>query len=332
MSSMKRREFIRFLVGTVAAWPLAARAQQADRTRRIGVLLPFAESDLVHQGWVASFRDELTKLGWSEDRNLRIDYRWAGGDAGKLLAYATELVALMPDAIFAVTSATVAVLQRESRTVPIVFASVPNPIGAGFVTSVARPGGNITGFALYEQAISAKRLELLKQIAPGVARVVLIYDPVSPVWSEFFAEMEAVAPSLGVKVSAAPVRYAAEIDSAIDVLAREPNGGVIALSSPTVEAHRDKIIALAARYRLPAVYSYRDFVAEGGLASYGVDNVELSRGAASYVDRILKGAKPGDLPVQFATKFQLVINLKTAKALGLDPPISLLARTDEVIE
>ena len=327
-----RRAFIRLLGGAVTGWPLAARAQQPERMRRIGVLMPFAESDPEYQGSVASFRDALVKLGWVEGRNLRIDYRWAGGDFGKLSGYAAELVALMPDAIFVMNSVAVGALQRATRSAPIVFADVPDPVAAGFVSSVARPGGNITGLALYEHAIGAKRLELLKQLAPGVTRVLFIYDPSSPIWSVFFAETEAAASSLGVKASAAPVHNVAEIEAAIDAFAREPNVGLITLAHPPVIAHRDKVFTLAARHRLPAVYPQRFFVAEGGLASYGVDRVEQYRRAASYVDRILKGAEPGDLPVQFADKFELVINLTTAKALGLDPPISLLARTDEVIE
>jgi putative tryptophan/tyrosine transport system substrate-binding protein len=329
---MQRRQFIALLGGAVAAWPLAARAQQAERVRRIGVLAHVAERDPVYQGWVASFRDTLAKLGWIEGRNLRIDYRWAGDDAGKLPAYAAELVALAPDALFAIQSGPVAFLQQATRTVPIVFAQVGDPIAFGFVSSLARPGGSITGFALAEQAIAVKRLELLKQIAPHVARVVFMYDPATATSSRYFSETEAAAPSLGVNVFGAPVHNAAEIEAAINTLAREPNGGLIAFPTAAVVVHRDEIIALVARYRLPAVYYFRYFVAEGGLASYGVDVVEQFRGAASYVDRILRGANPGDLPVQFADKYELVINLKTAKALGLDPPISLLARTDEVIE
>ena len=330
--NIERRQFIFVLGGAAVAWPLAARAQQSDRMRRIGVLVQFAESDPVFQRWVASFRDGLAKLGWVEGRNLRIDYRWAGGDVGKLPGHAAELVALKPDAILAMPTASVTALQRATHTVPIVFTNVGDPIAAGFISNVARPGGNITGFALAEHAINAKRLELLKQLAPGVTRAVFIYDPSNPLWSAFLAEFEAAARSFGINASAASVHNGAEIEAAIKAFAGEPNGGLIVFASPSVVAHRDKIIALAARNSLPAVYSYRYFVAEGGLASYGVDVVESFRGAASYIDRILKGAKPGDLPVQFATKYELTINLKTAKALGLDPPISLLARTDEVIE
>ena len=331
MVHIRRREFI-VTLGGAAVCPFTAKAQQPDRMRRIGTLMPFTESDPEFQGSMTTFRDALVQFGWVEGRNLRIDYRWAGGDVGKLTGYAEELVASMPDAIFVMNSVATAALQRATRSVPIVFAEVPDPIAAGFVTSVARPGGNITGLALYEHAIGAKRLELLKQLAPSVTRVLFIYDPSSPISSVFFAETEAAASSLGVKTSAAPVHNVAEIEAAIDAFAREPNGGLITLAHPPVIAHRDKVLTLAARHRLPAVYPQRFFVAEGGLASYGVDRVEQYRGAASYVDRILKGAKPGDLPVQFADKFELVINLKTAKALGFEPPISLLARTDEVIE
>src|SRR5262249_30888329 len=246
----RRRQFITLLGGAAAAWPLATRAQQPERMRRIGVVMPFAESDPQYQGSVASFRDALVKGGWVEGRNLRTDSRWAGGDVGKLSGYAAELVALMPDAIFVMNSVAVAALQRATRSAPIVFADVPDPVAAGFVSSVARPGGNITGLALYEHAIGAKRLELLKQLAPGVTRVLFIYDPSSPIWSVFFAETEAAASSLGVKASAAPVHNVAEIEAAIDAFAREPNGGLITLAHPPVIAHRDKVFTLAARHRL----------------------------------------------------------------------------------
>jgi putative ABC transport system substrate-binding protein len=328
---MRRREFIALLGGAAVAWPLAARAQQPDRGRRIGVLVPFGESDPVLRTRVTVFRDALAELGWVEGRNLRIDYRWAG-DAGKLPGYAAELIAVMPDAIFVIGPEAAAALQRATRTLPIVFANISDPIGAGLISSLAQPGGNITGFASQEVALGAKRLELLKQIAPHVTRVACISDSSTPTWPGFFAEVEAAAPSLGLIVSAAPIRDAADIEATIDAFAREPNGGLIVLTSQTVVAHRDRIIALAIRHRLPAIYGFQYFVAAGGLASYGVDPIEFSRGAASYVDRILKGEVPGDLPIQFATKYKLVINLKTAKVLGLDPPIYLLARTDEVIE
>jgi putative ABC transport system substrate-binding protein len=278
------------------------------------------------------FRNELAKLGWIEGRNLRTDYSGAGDDASKLSANATELVGLMPDTIFAIGPSRLAALQRTTSSVPIVFTGVSDPIAGGFVASLMRPGGNITGFALSELAIGAKRVELLKQLAPSVTRVAFIADPSHPVQAKMFAETEAAALPLGVRVSAVPVRDPAEIGAALDAFAREPNGGLIAYASPSVITHRDKIISLAAHHSLPAVYSFRYFVTEGGLSYYGVSIVEQFRGAASYVDRILRGAKPGDLPIQFADKFELVINLKTAKSLGLDPPISLLARTDEVIE
>jgi putative ABC transport system substrate-binding protein len=329
---MRRRNFIAGIIGSSAALPLVARAQQADQLRRIGVLSTFGENDPVYHDGVASFRDELSKLGWVEGRNLRIDFRGAGDNATKLPANAAELLALLPEAILAIGPSRLAALQRLTGSVPIVFVGVNDPIAAGFVASLTRPGGNITGFALTEAVIGAKRLELLKQLAPGVNRVGFIYDPSNPTQSGVFAETEAAALSLGMKVSAVPVRDAAEIEAAIDALAREPNGGLIAAASPAVIAYRDKIIALAARHSLPTVYTFRYFVTEGGLSYYGVSLVEQFRGAASYVDRILRGARAGDLPIQFADKFELVINMKTAKALGLDPPISLLARTDEVIE
>src|SRR5262249_62364971 len=250
---MRRREFIALVFGAVV-WPVAARAQQGERMRRIGVLMPFAESDPVYQGSVASFRDALVKLGWVEGRNLRIDYRWAGGDVGKLSGYAAELVALRPDAIFVMNSVAVAAVQRATRSVPIVFADLPDPVAAGFVSSVARPGGNITGLALYEHAIGAKRLELLKQLAPGVTRVLFSYDPSSTIWSVFFAETEAAASSLGVKASAAPVHNVAEIEAAIAAFARPANGGLIAGGAAAQAVRRDVIIKLAARHRLPALY------------------------------------------------------------------------------
>ena len=330
--AMRRREFIAGLAGSAAA-ALAARAQQPDRMRRIGVLFGgLAETDPEGQARVAAFREGLQKLGWTEGRNVRIATRWAAGDADRLRAYAAELVAIAPDAILAGGTPALAALQQATRTVPIVFAQVGDPVGLGFVSSLARPGGNITGFAPYEFAIGVKWLELLKQIAPRVTRVAFMYDPANPAWAGYLAELEAAASSFGVRVSGAAVHNAAEIERAVDALAREPNGGLIAMTTPAVQAHRESIIALSARHRLPAVYGYRFFVTSGGLASYGIDNIDLYRGAASYVDRVLKGEKPGELPVQFATKFELVINLKTAKALGLDVPITLLARTDEVIE
>jgi putative tryptophan/tyrosine transport system substrate-binding protein len=328
---VKRRDFITLIGGAVAAWPLAARAQQAA-VRHVGVLMNLAESDAEGQARIGALREGLAKLGWTEERELQIEYRWFAGDPDRARTYAAELVKLKPEVIFAGATPSVAVLQRETRSVPIVFAQVADPVGAGFVASLARPGGNITGFASFEYAIAAKWLELLKQIAPQVTRVAVIYDLTNPETKEYLPVIEAAARSFGVQVSISVVRNAAEIERAIEEFTREPNGGLIPLPTPLMAVHRDLIISLAARHRLPNVYAWRYYPMAGGLASYGIDNIELYRRAASYVDRILKGEKPGDLPVQQATKFELVINLKTAKALGLDPPISLLARTDEVIE
>jgi putative tryptophan/tyrosine transport system substrate-binding protein len=327
---MKRRQFIAGLGGAVA-WPLAARAQQGDRVRRIGVLIPYDETDSEAKARVAAFREGLEKLGWTEGGNISFDYRWAL-DTDRLRAYATGLVAMTPDAIFAVGGAPLVALQKATQTIPIVFAAVPDPVANGFVASVARPGGNITGFATYELTIGVKWLELLKEIAPRVTGAAFIYDPANPNSSGYLREIEAAAPSLGMKVSAQAVHNSAEIERMLDLHASALNSGLIVLASPAVNANRKQIIALAAKHRLPAIYHFRESVAEGGLASYGADIFDLSRRAAIYVDRILKGDKPSDLPVQFATRFELVINLKTAKALGLTVPQSILLRADEVIE
>jgi putative ABC transport system substrate-binding protein len=328
---MRRREFIT-LIGGAAAWPLAVRAQQPERMRLIGALMNLAENDSEGQARIAAFREGLAKLGWTEGREVRIEYRWTGGDPDRARAYATELVKLKPDVIFAATTPSVALLQRETRSVPIVFAQVADPVGVGLVESLARPSGNITGFATFEYAIAAKWLELLKEIAPQVTRVAIIYDPTNPETKKFLPAIEAAAASFGVQVSISAVRDNVEIVHVIEELTTQANGGLIPLPSPLMLVHRDLIISLATQHRLPNVYGFRYYPMAGGLASYGTDNIDLYRRAASYIDRILKGEKPGNLPVQQATKFELVINLKTAKALGLDPPISLLARTDEVIE
>jgi putative ABC transport system substrate-binding protein len=333
MFGMKRREFITALAGAAAAWPLSARAQQGDRMRRIGVLMNLAERDPEGQARIAAFRDGLAKLGWTEGRELHIEYRWFAGDAVRARAYAAELVKLKPEVIFASATSSLVPLQRETRSVPIVFAQLTDPVGGGFVASLARPGGNITGFGQYEYSIGAKWVELLKQIAPQVTRVAVIYDEANQSEAQgTLPVVEAAARSFRMQIAAYAVRDAAEIERAIQEFTREPNGGLIPLPAPVTAVHRDLIISLATRHRLPNVYAYRYYPASGGLASYGIDNIDLYRRAASYVDRILKGEKPGDLPIQQATKFELVINLKTAKALGLDPPISLLARTDAVIE
>jgi putative ABC transport system substrate-binding protein len=329
---MRRRDFITLVGGATVAWPITARAQQPDRVWRIGVLMDLAESDPEGQAYVAAFQEGLQKLGWTDGRNVRINLRWGAGEPDRLRAYAAELVGLKPDVIAAGATSALASLQQATRTIPIVFAQVSDPVHGGFVASLAHPGGNITGSALYEYAIVVKWLELLKQIAPRVDRVAVIYDPANITSAGQLREIETGAPSFGVRLSASPVRDAGEIERAVEAFASEPNGGLIVLPNSVTNVHRELIIALAAKNRLPAVYAYRVQVTSGGLASYGVDIRDLYRRAASYVDRIFKGEKPADLPVQFATKFELVINLKTAKALGLDPPISLLARTDEVIE
>ena len=328
---MKRREFITLFGGAAASWPLAARAQQGERKRRIGVLAPTAPDDAEAQTRFAALRQGLQRFGWIEGRNLQIDARWGAGDAGAIGRAATELAALAPDVIVASGSAAAAILQA-TRTVPIVFVSVPDPVGSGFVESLAQPGGNATGFMMFEYGLSAKWLELLKEIAPGVTRAAVLRDPAIVAGIGQFAVIQSAAPSVGVDVSAINMRDGAEIERAVTAFARRPNGGLILTASALAAIHRDLVVSLAARYKLPAVYITRYFVAGGGLVSYGPDFVDQYRRAAEYVDRILKGEKPADLPVQAPTQYELVINLKTAKALGLDVPETLLARADEVIE
>ena len=329
---MNRRDLIALLGSTAATWPLGARAQQSERMRRIGVLTASAADDPDGQARMAAFLQGLQQLGWTDGRNVRIDYRWGAGDADRIRKYAAELVALAPDVILASGSATVAPLLQATRTVPIVFVQVADPVGAGFVESLARPGGNATGFTLFEYGISGKWLELLKQIAPAVTRVAVLRDPAHPAGTGQFGAIQSVAPSLGVEVSPINMRDAGEIERAIAAFARASNGGLIVTASALAVAHRDLIVTLAARHKLPAVYYRRLFVTDGGLISYGPDLVDQYRRAAGYVDRILKGEKPADLPVQAPTKYELVINLKTAKALGLDVPPTLLARADDVVE
>jgi putative ABC transport system substrate-binding protein len=328
---MRRREFITLLGGAAAAWPLAARAQ-SERMRRIGVLTPFAADDSESMARIAAFLQGLGELGWAVGRNVRIDYRWSAGDPDLTRKAATELVALAPDVILATGTPVTAALQQASLSVPIVFAQVPDPVANGFVAGLARPGGNTTGFTTYDYAGSAKWVEVLKEIAPGVTRAAVLRDPTIASGIGQLGAVLAVAPSLGIEMSPIGVRDASEIEGAVTAFAREPNGGLIVLASPLSIVQRKLIIALAARHRLPAVYGLRFFVVDGGLISYGPDSVEPYRRAAGYVDRILKGEKPADLPVQAPTKYDLVINLKTAKALGLDIPPTLLARADEVIE
>jgi putative tryptophan/tyrosine transport system substrate-binding protein len=331
---MRRRDFITLLGGTAVAWPLAARAQQSDRIRRIGVLMPFAESDPEAKARLAAFRQGLEKRGWSEGRNVRIDTRFApdtSADQAQVLA--KELIALQPDLIFAQSTPVTAALQRESRTIPIVFAAVADPIGSGFVASLPRPGGNITGLMMFEASVTGKWLAMLKEIAPRLERAAFVVNPkTAPFYNYYLRAAESLSRSLGIKLVPSLVESAADFERTIEAFARTPNGGLLLPPDLNTIVHRDLVIALAAQYSLPAVYPYRFFVAAGGLMSYGVDQVDISRQAASYVDRILRGDKPADLPVQAATKFETSVNLKTAKALGLIVPPGLLVAADEVIE
>jgi putative ABC transport system substrate-binding protein len=329
---IRRREFIFTLGGAAAAWPVAARAQQGERMRRIGVLMNLAADDPEVPARVAALAQGLGELGWTVGRNVMIDYRWGGGDTERIRKHAAELVALAPQVILATSSQVVAALLQATRTVPIVFVGLPDPVGAGFVNSLARPGGNITGFLAFEYGMSAKRLELLKEVAPQTTRVAMIRDPTVAAGAGMFGAVQAVAPSVGVELSPIDVRDAGEIEHAVTTFARSPNGGLIVTGGPVAALHRDVIIKVAARHRLPAIYAFRYFVTSGGLISYGPDVVDQFRRAAAYLDRILKGEKPADLPVQAPTRYELVLNLGTAKALGLDVPPTLLARADEVIE
>ena len=330
---MKRREFISLLGGVAAAWPLAARAQQGGRMRRVGVLQTLPESDPETQIQVKAFEQVLRKLGWTVGGNLHIDYRsGAASDVERIRRYAAELVALAPDVIFVVGTANVAPLLRATRTVPIVFAFVADPVGAGFVESLARPGGHVTGFLQFEYGLSTKWLELVKEISPGVARVAVLRDADISAGLGQFGAIQAAAPSLGLEVVAVNMRDAADIERVVTAFARQPKGALVVTGSALAAVHRDLIVALAARHKLPAVYFLRTFVERGGLISYGPSLLDQFRRAADYIDRILKGTKPADLPVQAPTKYELVINLKTAKALGLTIPPSVLTRADEVIE
>jgi putative ABC transport system substrate-binding protein len=330
---MRRRKFIALVGAAAATWPLAVRAQQPNRMRLIGVLMGSAADDPELQTRIAAFAQGLAQLGWADGRNVRIDTRWATTNADDIRRHAAELAALAPDVILAATgTATVAPLLQATRTVPIVFVVVIDPVGAGFVASLARPGGNATGFLMFEYGLSAKWLELLKQIAPGVTRVAVLRDPAIASGIGQFGAIQSAAPSLGLEASPVNVRDVGEIERDIAAFARSSNGGVIVTASALATRHRDLIVRLAARHRLPAIYASRYFVTDGGLISYGPDLLDQYRRAAGYVDRILKGEKPADLPVQAPTKYEFVINLKTAKALGLEVPPNLLARADEVIE
>jgi putative tryptophan/tyrosine transport system substrate-binding protein len=331
MTTVARRKLLAAFAGA-AAWPLAARGQQAERMRRIGVLMNLAADDSEAPARVGAFAQGLAELGWTIGSNVRIEYRWGAGNADAERKYAAELLAFTPDVIVASGSLAVAAFQRLTRTVPIVFTLISDPIGAGFIDSLPRPGGNTTGFMLFEYSMSGKWLELLKEIAPGMIRVAVIRDATNPAGSAQFGAIRALAPSLGVEVSAVNVGESDEIERVIALFARSANGGLVVTGSAMATVHHALIISLAARHKLPAVYTNRFNVAEGGLISYGPDRVAQYRRAAAYVDRILKGEKPADLPVQAPTRYELIINLKTAKALGLDVPPTLLARADEVIE
>jgi ABC-type uncharacterized transport system substrate-binding protein len=330
---MRRREFITLLGGAAAAWPLAARAQQLDRMRRLGVLMGFAEGDHEAQARIAGFKQALEGLGWTNGRNIEFNYRWTLGDADRMRVYARELVQLAPDVILSATTLALAAARQETGTVPIVFVNVSDPVGSGLVANLSRPGGNITGFSNFEPLMGGKWVQLLKELAPRVTQIALISNPeVEPQTRLYASSIEAAAVSLAVKPIAAPIHDSAEIEGAIATLARERGAGLIVLSGLFTFAHRELIAGLANRYGVPAVYPYREYVQSGGLLSYGINQAAQFRQAAPYVDRILRGEKPGDLPVQQPTKFELMINLKTAKALGLEVPPTLLARADEVIE
>jgi ABC-type uncharacterized transport system substrate-binding protein len=332
MLDVRRREFIALLGGAAVGWPLAARGQEGGRMRRIGVLMGTGADESESQSRLAAFLQGLQEAGWAVGRNVRIEYRWAAGDRARLRQYAGELVALGPDVVLAGVGATYQALQQASRTVPIVFAQAIDPVGGGIVASLARPGRNATGFTQFEYSLSGKWLELLKEVEPRVTRSAVVRDSEAAGGIGQWAVIQTVASPIGVELSPIEPRHAAEIERDISAFARSPNGGMIVTVSAAATIHRELIITLAARHRLPAIYPYRFYVAEGGLISYGPDLVDQYRSAASYVDRILKGEKPADLPVQAPTKYELAINLKTASALGLDVPPTLLARANEVIE
>ena len=332
---MRRREFITLLGGAAAApsilWPRVARAQN-ERMRRIGFLTTLSETDPEVKGWFTAFQAEMQRLGWTLGRNFSIEYRWPSSNEQRLRSSAAELVKMAPDLIFAATTPALAALHRESRSLPIVFVQVSDPVKLGFVGSLARPGGNITGFTTFEYPVGGKWLELLKDTAPGSSRVAVLHDPDNPSQIAYWQGVEAAAPTFGVQLTRADVRNAADIERAINDFAQQPNGALVVTPTAVTTLHRDLIIALAARHRLPAIYPYRYFATSGGFISYGVDLAEQYRQAAGYVDRILRGANPGELPVQLSSKFELVVNLKTAKALGLTIPEPFLQRADEVIE
>jgi putative ABC transport system substrate-binding protein len=332
---MRRRDFIKAVVGSATAWSFAVRAQQRDQIRRIGVLMGYAETDLDAQAKLAAFREGLQKLGWAEDRNIRMDTRWPiPADRESVQRFAKELVALQPDIILSHITPTTAALLQQTRTIPIIFATVSDPVGSGFVTSFPRPGGNVTGFTSIEPTMGGKWLGLLKEIAPRLTRVAVLFNPVTaPYVGDFFLKpLKAAALSSGVEVIVAPVRDTSELEVVVAARARQPNSGLIGMPDSFLDVHRAEVTSLAARYRLPAIYPFRQFAEVGGLLSYGNDQLDNFRRAAVYADHILRGAKPSELPVEAPVKFELVINLKTARALGLEVPVQLQQRADEVIE
>jgi putative ABC transport system substrate-binding protein len=331
---MRRRDFITIVGGAAATWPLEARAQQPERIRRIGVLTDTADNNPEGQARIAALRKRLQELGWTEGHNIRVDYRWAGGDTERARAYAAEIVALQPDVIFALANAQLAPLARATRTTPIVFVGVSDPVGPGYVASFAHPGGNITGFILYEPSMAEKWVGFLKEIVPSVARMAFMVNPDTAVrrGTFYIPAFESAAATLSIEAIIAQVRSASDIEAAIAALAQKPGSGLIVSPDSFTQAHDELIVRITTHHRLPALYGNRSFVLAGGLMSYGPNFVEIVRASASYIDRILKGEKPADLPVQAPIKFELVINLKAAKSLGIDVPPMLLARTDEVIE
>ena len=329
---MRRRDFLGVLGGAAAAWPLAARAQQSERVRRIGVLISQAADDSEMEASLTGFRQGLERLGWSEGSNVRIDTRFAHGNLDQTQVLAKELIALQPDVILAHSTPVAFTLQRESRAIPIVFVNVSDPVGSGLVASLARPGGNLTGLLMYEASIVGKWLAMLKEIAPRLARAAFVANPKIPTYEYYLRTAKAIAPSLAIELVPSPIETASDIERAIELFAREPNGGLFLPPNTTNNVHRALIIALAARHRLPAVYAFRNMAVEGGLMSYGVDVADLYRRSAAYVDRILRGAQPGELPIQAPTNFELVLNLKTAKSLGIEVSRELLLRANEVIE
>ena len=331
-AKMRRREFFITLVGGAAAWPLTAVAQQGEQQRRIGFVATSLESDPEEQSLISAFRNGLEELGWTDGRNIRISYRFGGGDVALVPKLVKELLDFRPEVIVAASTNAATSVRQQTLSIPIVFVQVPDPVAAGFVTNLARPEGNITGFTNFEFSIGEKWLQTIKECAPDVSRIAVVFDPLNPSWAAYLRTIEAAAPAFSVHLTPAELRDAAEFETNITAFAREPNGAVVVLPGPAITLHRETIIAAAAGHHLPAIYPYRLYVKDGGLMSYGVNVPDLYKQAASYVDRILKGAKPADLPVQLPTKLQLIINLKTAKALGITVPPALLVRADEVIE